>query len=419
MGIRKPDKLILFLLLIVFSYSCSKNNDDVGSNEDNDGNDNDIAWIDEDPSLNQLLFTAVYEEVFGVDPATGVSQKTLTFNSHSWDVASTIEYHDNVIYCVTDNNYMTAYNPFTGVINWTIGLPKPYSSSISKTAPTFYNNTLYVGGLWGILLAVNPVTGEIIWQYSLHDDGSMDDLMGTYGDLALDRDYLVYGTRSTMDDNHLFCINNKTGELIWKKPLKGDGMDGKGVVIENNVVYVPGTEFEARDIQTGEIIWSFPVNDYYGTGKPVIVGNKVIFQGGASEVDAKVYCLDKTNGHVLWTTNAGLGEAARISLKTAGKLVFGVYHRGSGYGGLNGKPIALSVETGDIIWENDDVSVHDSPAYANGRLYYEGLSFDVDNGSGLLCLDAATGEFLWINNEELYQVDITPTIVAENGVFKP
>jgi hypothetical protein len=43
----------------------------------------------------------------------------------------------------------------------------------------------------------------------------------------------------------------------------------------------------------------------------------------------------------------------------------------------------------------------------------------VDNGSGLLCLDAATGEFLWINNEELYQVDITPTIVAENGVFKP
>ena len=88
---------------------------------------------------------------------------------------------------------------------------------------------------------------------------------------------------------------------------------------------------------------------------------------------------------------------------------------------INGRPFAVSLETGERLWENDRVSVDTSPVYANGRLYFQGQSFDIDDldeAVGLMCLDAATGELLWVNPAFRYG-DYPPVVVAKNGVFKP
>ena len=160
----------------------------------------------------------------------------------------------------------------------------------------------------------------------------------------------------------------------------------------------------------------------YGAGSPVVSGERVFVQGAVGVADGRFLCVSLATGDVLWQLEAGTSDAGWFTPSVVGNVVFGVYERGSSeVHARNGRPLAVAADTGALIWRNDDVSVETSPVLANGRLFFHGQRFaegDIDDNVGLFSLDASTGDLLWLDNYTRYSRALTPTIVAENGVFR-
>lgn len=372
-----------------------------------------------DPSLNELLVVTIDEELHVADPNTGANELVFAFDSYN-HIDNLPEYHNGIVYCVNDDNGLTAIDLLSKKMLWETGIPDYYNSSIAKMSPVCYNNTIFVAGLYGIMVAADAATGNIKWQYDfkLDPEGYYENM---YGRAAINGNRLVHGTGTSFDENYLHCIDITTGKRIWRVPLSEQGLTGSTAIVDD-VVYVPSNVFEAYDLETGAGLWQFAVDEDDGASTPTIAGDKILFQGSAERIEAHLYCLDRHTGRLLWEADAGGDDAAAISPAVAGKVAFGVYERGSAAPfSINGRPFAVSLETGELLWENDRISVDTSPVYANGRLYFQGQSFDIDNldeAVGLMCLDAATGELLWVNPAFRYG-DYPPVVVAKNGVFKP
>ncbi len=414
--IRRIIPLFIILCLGLLLANCNSQEDVAPVPGDDTVN---VPINQADPSLNELLVVAVDEELHIADPNTGANELVFAFEEYN-DIDNLPEYHEGVAYCVNDDNGLTAIDLESKKILWETGIPDYHSSSIAKMSPVYYNNIIFVAGLYGIMVAADAATGDIQWQYDFKLDPD-DYYENMYGRAVISGNSLVHGTGNSFEENYLHCIDITTGKRIWRVPLSEQGLTSS-TVIADDVVYVPSNTFEARDLKTGAVIWQFSVDEDDGASTPTVVGDKVLFQGSKGRIEARLYCLDRHTGQLLWEADAGGDDAAAISPAVAGSVVFGVYERGSAAPfSINGRPFAVSLETGERLWENDRVSVDTSPVYANGRLYFQGQSFDIDDideAVGLMCLDAATGEFLWVNKAFRYG-DYPPVVVAQNGVFKP
>ncbi|MGD1890503.1 MAG: PQQ-binding-like beta-propeller repeat protein [Cyclobacteriaceae bacterium] len=384
----RTNLLFLVLASTTLFLACSEANEEI--------NPNPGASLlgDADPSLNEFLLVAVDEEVYTLDPNTGISRQIFAFENLN-DIESLPEYHDGVIYCVTQDNGLTAYDLRTDEVLWQTGIPDYHYSSINKMSPIYAKNTVYVAGLRGIMTATDATTGRIRWEYTFQLDPD-DPFKNMSGRAALHDNAIVHGTFGFLEINYLHKIDAADGSRIWRVPLAEEGLTGSTTIVDD-IIYVPAEDFEASDFTTGELLWRQPLNDFDGASTPVIAGDKVVFQGGSGSVESSLYCLERRTGELLWRVDTGLGDAAQLSPAVAGNVVFGVYERGTveAVGGINGRPFAVSLETGELLWEYDRVSEDTSPVYANGRLYFDGQNFDIDDfdrAVGSICLDAATGE---------------------------
>ena len=95
-------------------------------------------------------------------------------------------------------------------------------------------------------------------------------------------------------------------------PLSEQGLTGSTAIVDD-VVYVPSNIFEAYDLETGAGLWQFAVDEDDGASTPTIAGDKILFQGSAERIEARLYCLDRHTGRLLWEADAGGNDAAAIS----------------------------------------------------------------------------------------------------------
>lgn len=389
-------------------------------NKDDEGLEVGKGGLEADPSLNQMVYTSMREHIYALDPATGESRLLASLAENNY-VENVLEYHNGILYAVSESNGLYAFDAQSGQLLWKKGLPDFKKSSINKTHPVFYDNKIFVAGLRGIMMALDATTGNTIWQFDFKVES--DYYKNMYGKPALYGDYLLYGTLSGLEDNYLVCLNNQTGKLQWVVPLEGDGVKGRTVVVSDDIVYVPGEHFEARSLESGELIWSFPTWEHEGASQPVVAGDKILFNGAIEDSPfyAKLYCLDKRSGELIWEVETGYNDAVGVSPKVAGSFVFGFYQEAEENLQLRGRPFAVSLETGEQIWKNENITVRALITYANGRLIFPGFNRNDDHtGGSIICLDAATGDIIWDNKEAYYpSARIAPIVVAQNGVFKP
>ena len=164
--------------------------DEVVPDDGPDAVDNPILTAD--PSLNELLVVAVDEELHVADPNTGANELVFAFDSYNY-IDNLPEYHEGVVYCVNDDNGLTAIDLPSKKMLWETGIPDYHNSSIAKMSPVYYNNTIFVAGLYGIMVAVDAATGDIKWQYDfkLDPEGYYENM---YGRAAISGNSLVHGT---------------------------------------------------------------------------------------------------------------------------------------------------------------------------------------------------------------------------------
>ncbi len=198
------------------------------------------------------------------------------------------------------------------------------------------------------------------------------------------------------DDNNVYCLDGATGSLKWKYQT-GDAVVSSPAVV-NGKVYVGSadTYVYCLNAENGNMLWKFKTG-YYVYSSPCVTNGKVYIASN----DKKIYCLNAENGDLVWnfttlgTVSQSGGVAGSVSISIyigSPAVVDGRVYVGS----FDRCVYCLDASNGNMIWRYNTTVASarfgiygSSPAVANGKVY-----IGADDGY-LYCINAADGKLVW------------------------
>lgn len=186
------------------------------------------------------------------------------------------------------------------------------------TSPRVANKSVYVGSASGIVFAFNAETGERRWTHNL--EGLSDDQISTdvsdniaqarrqgavYAPIAV-TEKRVYVTSW---DFSLSALDAVTGECQWQFSLGSDNLDTMHAPVlvddtvytqtENAILYV-------FDADTGEELWTYDAMGQATDGiSPIVDDNSVYIIAGTSTENLFLVALDRHQRSVRWKRQIG------------------------------------------------------------------------------------------------------------------
>jgi outer membrane protein assembly factor BamB len=414
--------IIYFILLLVLLIiaSCSSETNEESLFEDiktNDAND----LFNADPSLNNFVITRWDESVVIVNPETGSEEIVYTFDDFIYP-EGVANYYNGVIYVSTDDNAINAINLETKSFLWDVPMLEYDFSSLGFTSINIKDGICYASGSFGVMVAVDAISGELLWYYSSNINGELDNLL-TENRIPIVHEDKVYLFSeipfASSIPPYMHILDKNTGKLINKIELPYETTGEP--VINNDIMYLPAKNMYAIDLNSLEVVWSFEAD---AVSTPQISADKIVFHGIPVDdtIYSNLYCSDVNTGTPLWIIETGFDTMWTPTI--VNDVVFGVYEKASSFAfARNGRPFAVNLNDGSQIWYQEDISIDTSPVYANGRLFFHGhnitVTSDIDDNVGFFSMNASTGEILWLNNTFRYDYISTPIVVAQNGIFGP
>jgi outer membrane protein assembly factor BamB len=150
------------------------------------------------------------------------------------------------------------------------------------------------------------------------------------------------------DQGELLAVSLETGKKVWLKklglPLSAGPGAGYGMVVVGST---KGSVI-ALDAATGRVLWKTRVNSEL-LSAPAI-GEKVVVMRA---VDGHLHGFDARNGTELWSVEQ---QVPRLSLRGTAIPVIAKEMAISGFD--NGKVMAVSLSTGDTVWDTALASPH-------------------------------------------------------------
>ena len=150
------------------------------------------------------------------------------------------------------------------------------------------------------------------------------------------------------DTGELLAVNLNTGRQLWvqklKVPLSAGPAAGSGLVVVGSS---KGTVI-AVDGATGRELWRTRVNSEL-LSAPAISEKVVVMRS----VDGRLHGFDSKNGKELWSVEQ---QVPRLSLRGTAIPIIAKEEAVSGFD--NGKVMAVSLSTGDTVWDTALASPH-------------------------------------------------------------
>ncbi len=315
-----------------------------------------------------------------------------------------------------------------------------------RTTPIVMNGRMYAITPAGAnktlgerVVCLDADTGKMLWQHRFnvfHTDIVAARLGWTsvVGDPETGNVY-AHGT-----GGEFFCLDGKTGEVIWKHSLgesfgRYSGYGGRlhtPIIDEDRVIisyiYIlsnwgtgknkAGHRYVAFDKRTGVVQWwnqpgRKPLDTTYSTPiVTVINGRRMLIAGNA---DGGVYGMLARTGERVWSFKLAR-RGINSSVVADGNYVYVTHSEENLASKDMGSVLCLDAsKTGDItetgvVWRHDGVTAgYASPAVANGRLYA------TTNSANLMCFDAKTGKKYW--EFKLGRVMKGSPVVTSDGVI--
>ncbi|MEF8857471.1 MAG: PQQ-binding-like beta-propeller repeat protein [Halolamina sp.] len=126
-------------------------------------------------------------------------------------------------------------------------------------APAIQNGTVYIQANDGRLLTLDAESGDPGWSVRLGESGASAP--------ALTENKLV-----GLVENTLVGVDLEAGERVWETDIGYALING--VTITRGRAYVGGSRLSAVDVASGDLVWEKPIPGQGGAfGAPVIVGN--------------------------------------------------------------------------------------------------------------------------------------------------
>lgn len=270
-----------------------------------------------------------------------------------------------------------------------------------EAQPIVYDGMIYVTGSYSRLFAFDARTGEEKWQYDARlPDGIMPCCDVVNRGAAIYGDKIIFGTL----DAHLVALNRMTGKVIWNKKLAdyqaGYSFTAAPMIVNGKVIYGnSGGEFgivgkvEARDVNTGELVWS----------RPTIEGHVGQLNGQPSTMTGKLNATWQGNqwengGGATWLGGTYDPDTKLIYMGTGNPAPWNSHLR-PGNNLYTSSTLALDPETGEIKWHYQ-TTPHDGWDFDGVN---EFISFDAggrklgakaDRNGYFFVLDRTNGKFV-------------------------
>lgn len=239
-------------------------------------------------------------------------------------------------------------------INETVVLDKRWSRSIGngqgdglyRLNPLLADGVIYAVSEEGELAAFDADSGKLRWESELEIPIS--------GGVGKHRDSLLLGGA----DGLVMRLSAEDGSEIWRRPVTGEVLAAPQSNGEVVVAQAYDGKLMAFDYETGEKLWTFsndvPVLTLRGTSTPIIYNDFVI----AGFADGKVIAVSLDSGSVVWEARVaiaqGRSEIERIVDIDGTMAVQGAELYVASY---QGRIVALEMRAGRKLWQRNVSSV--------------------------------------------------------------
>lgn len=258
--------------------------------------------------------------------------------------------YQNRIYAPNVDDHLHCLDAATGALIWRNNTGRDLDSS-----PCVVGGKLYVAGESGYVRCIDPEDGRTIWKYFVGGigPGTLLGSNGAEGSVAVSADDVIVGNY----DGEVHCISARTGARKWVAKTGAD--TDVSPVLDDNHIYIASEEdspyLYCLDRKTGRIVWKYGnTAGWYST--PALVEQKLYVGGNCGTF----FCLNAKNGDVIWRYRA---EAPIWSspVVVGGRVLFGTY---------GNHIVILSAESGKELQSIDlEGRVLSTPCVVDGKVF--------------------------------------------------
>ncbi len=243
----------------------------------------------------------------------------------------------NIIF-YSDNDFnILSKNTNTGKLNWSIKLEFEKDENFSLVSGFFLDNkTLFFSTGLGNIYAVDAVEGKIKWikkfgiQFSrppviskdkiflVSDDNQLYAINKKNGDLVwshlgnIEELSIIGGSKPALDEGiivisyssgEIFALNESNGSVIWFDNISTSNFFSKTnindiqspICIEKGKLFVPtfSNKLLVYDLKTGKKSWDAKLSSI----SPMVISGETIY---VIDINGKLMSLDKVSGKLLW-----------------------------------------------------------------------------------------------------------------------
>ena len=288
--------------------------------------------------VNGMVFVTTGDTLYALNQATGS-----TIWSHGIVGGPGLTYDRGRIFVVSGGGLLTAFDPYTGSIDWSKQLPNQWSFT---SAPTAANGIVYTGGAGsgGTVYAVRESDGNLLWSQPVENGDDSSPAVNAQG---------VYVTYACQQD---YAFDPLGGSLLWHHTTGCEGGGGATPVVASGLVFSPG-------YAAGNLILSASdgseIGPYNAGPSPAVAGGMAFMLSGSTLTAVK----NSGQGVNAWQFT---GDS---HLDTAPIVANGLVFVGSSQGNLYG----LDAATGATSWSTTGYAMDTTGfAAANGTLVVPG-----------------------------------------------
>ena len=286
---------------------------------------------------------------------------------------------DDLLFAVAGEDYRSdfyALNSSTGEILWSNQVDDDYTGLAVADGMAFITDLPESGRNYSYT-ALEALTGEMLWQYSISDYPAFVPVVG---------DGIIYGG---LRDGMLFALDEYSGDLLWTYRVRTPDSSGHWTrqqppLLSNQTLHIPDDDghLHSLDASTGEVKWRYFTNhdDIF----PIAQAGKVyVAERLASENGDAYIALDSSSGEVLWRHVID-GEVEFPGVKSAGTF----------YIGSADHVYAIDINSGHRLWKYE-IEDATAPVIMEGVVYIGSRGY-------IYALETTNGKLLW-----RYDVDAT------------
>ena len=262
----------------------------------------------------------------------------------------------------------------------------------ASAAPLVYEGILYISKS-GSFYAMNPETGNIIWEYIIPREATMP---------VFFENILIFGGKSL--DNHVYAIDKNSGQELWKYRTSTENatVQNVPVIFDDSVYLLAGKRIHCLDFRTGKKQWSFDLKKRTGYKNLIITSDRIYAVTDEGYDKQELHCVDNNKQELLWkikTPNLGSNL-----LHIEGHLF---------YLNKDAELVNINLETREIV--KSKIVELKFRTHELHLSYYQGIMIIVI-GSGIYGLNMMTNPWSW--QWTFYAgSDIGKSVLSDNMIY--